>query len=242
MIYLCRYFEWLWSSSTVGKYISTMFITRLKIEPCIFKANLWKFRNTGKTLSVHSNVTCYEVGGWMFDPLSPASPTLLPLSPTLFLPPSLFSFHFQSTSFSSLPYTYTYIRASGEWEVKKLEVWVGWVWRVGGWGNREGLPLTVARRPPGWVGRAHNRVGPKKNIVISKWVADWLLGCLWLDDSDETFVLSAGLNRVLCSCWEKERIWRLAGCEYFRLNPHSLRLAPWQVSWLSLSEWVNGQY
>jgi hypothetical protein len=29
--------------------------------------------------------------------------------------------------------------------------------------EREGLPLTVARRPPGWwVGRAHNRVRPKK--------------------------------------------------------------------------------
>lgn len=29
-------------------------------------------------------------------------------------------------------------------------------------GNGEDLPLTVARLPPGWVGRAHNRVGPKK--------------------------------------------------------------------------------
>lgn len=180
------------------------FFTPLKIKPCI-KAILWKFRNTSKTLSVHSNVTCYEVGGWMFDPLSPASPTLPhfspPFSPSISLPIPL-SIHL--VLFSSLPFTYTYIRASGEWEVKKLEVWVGWVWRVGGWGNREGLPLTVARRPPGWVGRAHSRVGLKKycDPKVGGWVVTWapVAQRLWWD-------LHAvhRFNRVLCSFW-KERI------------------------------------
>lgn len=177
---------------------------------------------------------------------------LLPLSPTFphpFLPPSLFPFHFQSTSFSSLlfpslPFTYTYIRASGEWEVKKLEVWVGWVWRVGGWGSREGLPLTVARRPPGWVGRAHSRVGQKKNIVIPKWVAEWLLGRLWLSDWWDLHAVHR-FNRVLCSFWKETESSAVAARECcsqdFRLNPHSLRLPSWQVSWLRFSKRLNGQ-
>lgn len=168
------------------------FFTPLKLKPCI-KAILWKFRNTSKTLSAHSNVTCYEVGGWMFDPLSPASPTLPhfspPFSPSISLPIPL-SIHL--VLFSSLPFTYTYIRASGEWEVKKLEVWVGWVWRVGGWGNREGLPLTVARRPPGWVGRAHSRVGQKKILWSqSGWLSGYLGACSSV--TGETFMLSTGL-------------------------------------------------
>jgi hypothetical protein len=116
----------------------------------------------------------------MFDPPSPASP-----SPPHFLPPFLslhLASHFslQSTSFSSLPshshtyiYIYTCIRRMGG---KKAGGLCGMGMRSRRMGDGEDLPLTVARRPPGWVGRAHNRVGLKKycDPKVGGWVVTWV--------------------------------------------------------------------
>ena len=98
----------------------------------------------------------------------------LPVSPH-FLPPFL-SLPLQSTSFTSLPFTHTHIRRMGGKKARGLS----------GMGMRSGrlggdLPLTVARRPPGWVGRAHNRVATKKTKMWSRsgWWRGYLRTQLW---------------------------------------------------------------